>query len=703
MEREGVDKFYLSHLIYAGRGNRTAATTRSHRTTREAMDLLFERCWQHVGRRRCDKEFVTGNNDADGVYFLHWVRARFPDAAAHIRAKLAAVGRQCSGVNVANIDNLGNVHPDTFWWHYTLGNVRERPFSEIWPDRSDPIMAGLKARPRPVKGRCGACRTSTSAAATRACARMQLTGDPWAEDPACYLTDAEIGVAPRRRGAPRPIARHGACRAACLGSLVAGRSSALALAPRRAGRRAAGRSTQSTAPLPRRRPLGGTGPALLPESLARLQQAGGRQDHRRGPPRHPDAGLRRQAERRRRSQRWSSYIYTPPGRPPRWGEAEIRASRVVARPPDSAARQAACSRADPLNLFVVVESGDHHVTILDGDRFEPLAPLREPLRAARRAEVHARRPLRLSSPRATAGSASTTSGTSQVVAEVRAGLNTRNVAVSGDGRVRRGRPTTCRTRWSCSMRATCACSKSSPARDAGRQADLARVSAVYDAAPRKSFVVALKDIPEVWEIAYDPNAAPIFGGLVHGYETGMEEAIASEAQPSRSARTAARRAARRLLLRPALRQPDRRRARRRQAAGRAIWTCGARSPSCRSPGMPHLGSGITWDWQGRRVMATPHLKEGAVSIIDMKTGSPSSSIKTPGPGFFMRSHENSRYAWVDCLHEPDARTRCTIIDKRHPRNRRARCARAGQDRGARRVHARRPLRAGSACGRWTAR
>jgi len=198
IDREEIDKFYLSHLVYAGRGNRYRDDDAYHRTTREAMDLVFERCWDYA-RRGIAKEFVTGNNDADGVYFLYWVRRNFPGKEAHIRAKLAAWGGNSSGVNVANIDNLGNVHPDTFWWHYSLGNLRERPFSEIWPDTSDPIMAGLKARPRRIGGRCGKCAFFDICGGNTRVRSFQLSGDPWAEDPACYLSDAEIGVDPGPR------------------------------------------------------------------------------------------------------------------------------------------------------------------------------------------------------------------------------------------------------------------------------------------------------------------------------------------------------------------------------------------------------------------------------------------------------------------------------------------------------------------------
>ena len=193
MEAERIDKFYLSHLNYGGRGNVNRATDAVFRTTREALDLLFATAWRDVTAGR-PTEFVTGNNDADGVYLLQWVRQRFPDRAAHLRAKLAQWGGNASGLHVANIDNLGNVHPDTFWWDYPLGNVRTRPFSQIWQDTSDPLMAGLKASPRPVHGRCGACPQLDLCGGNTRVRAWQLTGDPWAEDPGCYLDDDELGL-----------------------------------------------------------------------------------------------------------------------------------------------------------------------------------------------------------------------------------------------------------------------------------------------------------------------------------------------------------------------------------------------------------------------------------------------------------------------------------------------------------------------------
>ncbi|MBG6160261.1 heme d1 biosynthesis radical SAM protein NirJ [Labrenzia sp. EL_159] len=190
---EGVDKFYLSHLVYAGRGDKNRGEDAEHQRSRWAMDLLLERAWAGVnGGRRLD--IVTGNNDADAVYFLNWVREKFDDATAdHVRTHLVAWGGNSAGLGVANIDTLGNVHPDTYWSDYTVGSVKTDPFSALWTG-DDPMLAQLRTRPRPLKGRCGACALKDVCGGNTRIRALQLTGDPWAEDPACYLSDSEIGV-----------------------------------------------------------------------------------------------------------------------------------------------------------------------------------------------------------------------------------------------------------------------------------------------------------------------------------------------------------------------------------------------------------------------------------------------------------------------------------------------------------------------------
>lgn len=201
---EGIDKFYLSHLVYAGRGNKNRGSDADWDITRRVMAMLFETAWESRARGET-REYVTGNNDADGVFLYLWAKEKFPERAEHLRAKLVQWGGNSSGVNVANIDNLGNVHPDTMWWHHTLGNIRERKFGDIWSDVSDPIMAGLKQRPRTISGRCGACRHFDICGGNTRVRAQRLTGDAFAEDPACYLTDVEIGAAASERVLLRPF------------------------------------------------------------------------------------------------------------------------------------------------------------------------------------------------------------------------------------------------------------------------------------------------------------------------------------------------------------------------------------------------------------------------------------------------------------------------------------------------------------------
>ncbi|WP_341485649.1 heme d1 biosynthesis radical SAM protein NirJ [Thioclava sp. GXIMD4215] len=192
-DRERVDKFYLSHLVYAGRGDKHRGEDTEHIRTRAALDELIDRAWVAVAEG-APLEIVTGNNDADAVYFLAWVERNFPEKAAHVRAHLEAWGGNSSGLGVANIDTQGRVHPDTYWSDYTVGNVKQVSFSQLWSG-DDPMLATLRTRPRPLKGRCGACAYKAVCGGNTRIRALQLTGDPWAEDPACYLDASEIGLA----------------------------------------------------------------------------------------------------------------------------------------------------------------------------------------------------------------------------------------------------------------------------------------------------------------------------------------------------------------------------------------------------------------------------------------------------------------------------------------------------------------------------
>jgi DNA-binding beta-propeller fold protein YncE len=399
--------------------------------------------------------------------------------------------------------------------------------------------------------------------------------------------------------------------------------------------------------------LGLMGPALLPENLARLKKGDAAamiRDSRPTVQMKPFKDVLKPEE----IQQLADYIYTPVTPMPQWGEDEIKASRIVHFAPGSLP-DAPQFRADMMNLFVVVEGGDHHVTLLDGDRLEPIH--RFPSRYA----LHG-------GPKFTPDGryvffASRDGWISKfdiwnlkMVAEVRAGINTRNAAVSGDGKyvaVANYLPHTLVI-----LDADLNLVKSLPVMDKEGKTS-SRVSAVYDAAPRRSFVAALKDVPEVWEVSYDPHAPEIAAGMVHDFKYREGAFIPGFLNPRRSPLDD--------ILDDFYFTQDYNElmgTSRDGKQGQVVHLdVRKKIASVDLPGMPHLGSGISWLLDGRRVMATPNLKEGLVTIIDVKTWQTVKQIRTPGPGFFMRSHENTRYAWVDSMMSPQHKDTLTVIDK----------------------------------------
>ena len=136
LDDEGLDKFYLSHLNYAGRGNKNRGDDAHHQMTRAAMDLLFDTCWNHIVSGD-PKEFVTGNNDADGAYLTQWVARNLPTGRSPA-GDARTLGGNSSGINIANIDNLGGVHPDTMvglWSGQRQGQAVLRKSGKIPPTR----------------------------------------------------------------------------------------------------------------------------------------------------------------------------------------------------------------------------------------------------------------------------------------------------------------------------------------------------------------------------------------------------------------------------------------------------------------------------------------------------------------------------------------------------------------------------------------
>lgn len=401
--------------------------------------------------------------------------------------------------------------------------------------------------------------------------------------------------------------------------------------------------------------LGAMGPALLPENLGRMKadQVAGVIARGRPATQMPAFGEELTAED---IAALAGYALTPPAEVPVWGADEILASRVehvaAAGLPDRPIHA-----ADLMNLVIVVEGGDHHVTVLDGDRLEPLT--RFPSRFA----LHGGPKF---SPDGRFVHFASRDGwitrydlwSLQPVAEVRAGINTRNIAISGDGTVlavANFLPHTLVLLDAATLRPL----EVKPVEDIWKKRT-SRVSAVYQAPTRQSFVVALKDLPEVWEVAYS-DPPPRSFGFVHSYEAGMVEGLdTGERFPVR--RTELREPIDDFFFDPSYAHLL---GASRDGGSAVVVNLDVRRPIAELPlpGMPHLGSGISWEQDGRRVMATPHLGEAALSVIDMKTWQVLRRIETPGPGFFMRSHEASPYVWLDTM-LGKVKDRILVLDKR---------------------------------------
>lgn len=378
--------------------------------------------------------------------------------------------------------------------------------------------------------------------------------------------------------------------------------------------------------------LGGAGTALLPENLARLRRTEAYKVIAEGRNASQMPGFADKLDKKA-IQALVDFIYTPLPNVPVWGEKQINDSHLQ-RVMFSKFSDKPVFDADPLNLFVVVELGDHHVTILDGDKFEPI------YRFKTHYALHGGPKF---SPDGRYVYFASRDGwitkfdlyNLKVMAEIRAGINTRNLAVSGDGKtvlVGNYLP------HSLVLLNAEDLSLIKVIPTIGQDGKSSRVSAVYQAEPRGSFVVALKDAKEVWEISYGDKNFPVRRVILDNY---LDDFFFDMSY--------------RYLMGAA----------RDGKGGQVIdLDTGRKVAELDLPGMPHLGSGITWEYQGRPVMATPNLKEPLVSVIDMTTWQTIKQIKTQGEGFFIRSHENSPYAWTDGFNSKDHRDVMHIIDKR---------------------------------------
>ena len=193
IEAEKIDRVCFYHLVYSGRGNQMIAEDVTREESRQAMDTIIRRT-RDFEERGLKKEILTVDNHCDGVYMYIQALKEDPVRAKKIKNLIGFNGGNRSGIAFGEIDPMGDVHPDQFTQHISFGNVCERKIGEIWSDVSHPIMAGLKDRKALLKGRCAACQYLDMCNGNFRTRAEAVTGDFWESDPACYLTDEEIGL-----------------------------------------------------------------------------------------------------------------------------------------------------------------------------------------------------------------------------------------------------------------------------------------------------------------------------------------------------------------------------------------------------------------------------------------------------------------------------------------------------------------------------
>lgn len=194
LEEEKIPRICFYHLVYAGRGTELVKEDLTHEESRETLDLIMRRTRQ-LHEKGMNAEVLTVDNHCDGPYIYMKLLEENPERAADVLELLKMNGGNSTGIGIGCVSWDGAVHPDQFWRHYTIGNVRERKFSEIWTDLSDELLAGLKDRKPLLKehaDRCGQCKWLDICNGNFRVRAEAVYGNVWANDPACYLTDEEI-------------------------------------------------------------------------------------------------------------------------------------------------------------------------------------------------------------------------------------------------------------------------------------------------------------------------------------------------------------------------------------------------------------------------------------------------------------------------------------------------------------------------------
>lgn len=189
VKEEGLDRFCLYHLVYAGKADRSMDVSSDRK--RKLLKYYFS--WtEDTISGGYEIETLSVGNYADAAFLYLYAKRNRPELAKEIYDLLRRNQGDGAGETIACLDAEGNVHPNQFWRDQTLGNVRNRSFSDIWSDESDPLLRGLRNKKDYVSGRCSDCRYFEICQGGSRVRAKAVFRDPWASDPGCYLREEEI-------------------------------------------------------------------------------------------------------------------------------------------------------------------------------------------------------------------------------------------------------------------------------------------------------------------------------------------------------------------------------------------------------------------------------------------------------------------------------------------------------------------------------
>lgn len=400
--------------------------------------------------------------------------------------------------------------------------------------------------------------------------------------------------------------------------------------------------------------LGGIGPVLLPENLKYLRKPAAIKVIQNGRSATQMPAFNSKLSNKE-IQSLVDYIYTPLTKIPNWDMAKIKASQIIHYKQSSLPNKPLLKIKDNLNLFLVVERGDHHVSLLDGDTFKSVHRFKSRFSLYGEPQF---------SPSGRFVYFSSRDGwiskydiyNLKLVAEIRVGINSRNQTISADGRYLLVANILPHTLVLLDARDLSPIKLYDVKNIEGKSS---RVSAVYTSPPSNSFFAALKDIPEVWEISYADDPPHGFGMWMHDYRVDSGENTKVQPFPLR-----------RIPVKDHLDdfffgQDFISIVGVTHAAKGQVIDMDVKKvivPKIDIPGKPHFGSGVSFDYKGREVLAVPNFRKGIISVLDMESWKLVKEIKTLGPGFYMQTHKKSPYIWTDVFFGPN-KDAMHIIDK----------------------------------------